>query len=223
MREDEVRAGVLARHRIALGVIARRPQQLPLRSRQSVVRNAAIEVDHPGRQGVRVVAARRETSAGEPIDVAARAPDRQDRAAIFARHRQHLRRGVARENPVVQRRAVEAPRRRAGSLGADQRRRRIRDAAIVGDDLRVYGLATGKHRRVAGRSLGVRVVLPRMRKERRAAMKARQPARQLRAEPVEIIPPKLIHRDQHHERRTLGGDRGLLRGGQGWRGDERRS
>ena len=111
MRKHEIGARVLDPHRVGLGILIGRQQQIPFRARQPLEVDRVVERADPDRQRVGVVAARRESAVGEPIDVAARPSDGEDRAAILARHGEHAHFGITHAKPIVERRADEPARR----------------------------------------------------------------------------------------------------------------
>ena len=112
VRKEIVGAVVLRPHGVGLRIRALRQQQLPLHAGEPIIWNRGVERAHPRRERVGVVATRREHAARKPIDVALPAADRQDGAAVLARHGQHARRGVVDDHPIIECGAVEPARRR---------------------------------------------------------------------------------------------------------------
>jgi hypothetical protein len=107
--------------------------------------------------------------------------DRKDRRAVLPRDREHANSRIASDHPVEERYPHEPPRRRAHHARSDQRRRRVRYSSVVRDDPRMHGLAPRQYRRMPGRRLGHRMILPRVWEERRACPEARQSAGELRS------------------------------------------
>ena len=201
MREDDVAAAVLPHLAVRLFVGAIGEQQRPGRAGGLERQPARVECLHPGWQRVGVVLARSEQRRLIPVHLLLRPSERENRAAIFAAHRERACRRVDGFQPVEERRAAKAPRRRARSRDSEQRSQGIQHTLQVANDSGVRRPHPRENRRMPGRRLGDCVVLVGLGEERPFVRQLRQSTRQLALPAAEVVGPQLIDRDDDDELR----------------------
>src|SRR5207249_1793837 len=108
VRKREVVAAVLVRHAVGFVVRPLREQQRPGLARGLEGDTLGVKRLQPRGERVGVVVAGGESTVGVPIDLRLRATERQDGAAVLARHRQGPRAGFRRLEPVEQGGPAEA-------------------------------------------------------------------------------------------------------------------